>query len=401
MDVVLIFPRMEYGEHSPPLGLGYIAAVLENSGFKVSIVDLTFSKSFVYLEKELANSNPKLIGISCQTTFAEDAFKATEVCKKVVPDVPVAIGGPHPTILPEQTLKESKADIIVKGEGEYTFREIAECIVNSKKSLSEIPGLVFLENSKVIDTGERQHIENLDEIPFPARHLFDKRYFEYPEITVIASRGCPFNCTFCQPTLRKLFGNKVRLRSPQNVIAEIKYIIKSYGNKTVRFHDDTFTWDKNWVKEFCGLIEKENLRFEWDCKTRVDVVNRELIRYLKKAGCKRVDLGVESGSQRILDDVLNKKTTIDQIKTAFKICREEGMSTLAYLMVGNPTEEPEDLLQTINLMEEIKSDGVHVSICTPFPGTKLFNLAMERGQITAKSWRDYDFYSKCSMVHDY
>lgn len=400
MNVSLVFPRIKYGEHSPPLGLGYIASVLEKNGFNVSIVDLTFEKDFDFLRRRLKELEPKLVGITCQTTFAEEAFEAARISKAMMPRGIVVLGGPHPTVLPEKTLEESGADIVVIGEGEYTFKEIAEKI-KGDESFKEVKGICYTEGQTIRFSEERKLIDDLDEIPFPARHLFDRRYLEYPEITMINSRGCPFHCSFCQPTLRKIFGKKVRLRSPKNVVEEIKFVLQTYGNKTIRFHDDTFTWNKKWVKGLCDLIRKENLKITWNCKSRVDVIDRELVKILRQTGCIRMDLGIESGSQRLLDEILNKGITIKQIKDAFKICYEEGMKTLAFIMVGIPTERPKEVLDTINLIEEMKIDGLQVSIFTPFPGTKIFDFALEKGSLRAKSWDDYDFYSKVSLTHHY
>lgn len=400
MNIILVFPRIKYGEHSPPLGLGYIASVLEKNGYTVSIVDLTFEKSFDFLEKRLKELKPNLVGITCQTTFAEEAFKAVKISKRILPKTVVVLGGPHPTVLPLRTLQETEADIVVIGEGEYTVKEIVERI-KENRSPKEVKGIYYKEAKGITFSGNREFIKDLDEIPFPARHLFDKRYFEYPEITMINSRGCPFNCSFCQPTLKKLFGKKIRLRSPENIIDEIKLILKTYGNKRIRFHDDTFTWNREWVKRLCNLIKKENLKFTWNCKSRVDVFDRELVKILKQAGCVSVDLGIESGSQRILDEILNKNVFVEQIKETFKICYEEGMETLGFIMVGAPTETPQEILDTINLIEKAEIRNLHVSIFTPFPGTRIFDYALEKRLITAKSWDDYDFYSKVSLKSKY
>jgi len=400
MDVALVFPRIKYGEHSPPLGLAYIASVLEKNGFNISIIDLTFEKEFDFLRRRLKELEPKLIGITCQTTFAEEAFEAARISKTMIPRAIIVLGGPHPTVLPEKTLEESGADIVVIGEGEYTFKEIAEKIEGGE-SFKEVEGICYKEGQNIRFSGERTLIDDLDGLPLPARHLFDERYLEHPEITMINSRGCPFHCSFCQPTLSKIFGRKVRLRSPKNVVEEIKLVLATYGNKTIRFHDDTFTWNKKWTKELCDFIRKENLKITWNCKSRVDVIDRELVRMLKQAGCVRIDMGIESGSQRLLDEILNKGITIEQTKDAFKICYEQGMKTSAFIMVGIPTERPKEVLDTINLIEQMKIDDLNVSIFTPFPGTKIFNFALEKGLLTAESWNNYDFYSEVSMRHHY
>jgi len=387
---------MKYGEHSPPLGLGYLAAVLESKRHKITIIDLTFEKNFKFLEKQLKQLNPELIGLTCQTTFADDAFKAAGIAKKVCPDALLIIGGPHPTIMPEKTLEESVADIVVIGEGEDSLREIVDKFAD-KQDFSQVKGIFYRKNEQIISNPERSFIQNLDTLPFPARHLFDSRYFAFPEVTIISSRGCPYNCSFCQPTLKKLFGNIVRLRSPDNVIEELKMLIEKYPGKIVRFHDDTLTWDKKWITKLCLLIKENKLKFFWNCKSRIDVLDREMIAMLRDAGCQRLDLGVESGSSRLLDCVLNKGISVDKVKEIFKLCEQEKMPTLAFIMVGNPTETPQDIIDTINLLEEINFDGLHVSLFTPFPGTDIFDYSTKRGLISARAWSDYDFYSNVSI----
>ncbi|MBU4304918.1 MAG: B12-binding domain-containing radical SAM protein [Candidatus Omnitrophica bacterium] len=400
ITVALIFARLKYGEHSPPLGLGYLAAVLEKQGHHVCIIDLTFEKSFSFLEERLRDVKPALIGITCQTTFADDAFTAAKLCRQTVPGAVIVIGGPHATILPEQTLSESQADIVVAGEGECALSEIARCI-ERKEPFSQVKGIYYRKEDSVVYSGRREFIDDLDSIPFPGRHLFDRRYFDFPEITMISSRGCPFNCSFCQPTLKRLFGDKVRLRSPGNVMAEIISIFKVYGNKIIRFHDDTFTWDKDWVKKLCALIEEQKLVFSWNCKSRIDVLDREMLQLLKRSGCRRLDLGVESGSARLLRTVLNKGITVEKIIAAFKMCYEEKMPVLAFIMVGCPGETPRDILDTVHLLEKIYCDGLHVSIFTPFPGTRIFDFAREQDLICAQAWSEYDFYSSVSLKSDY
>lgn len=397
MNIALIFPRVKYGEHSPPLGLGYLGAVLEQKKHTVSIIDLTFEKNFEFLKEQLKQLKPDLVGITCQTTFADDAFYAAKIVKSFFPDTLLVLGGPHPTIMPEKTLEQSGADVVVIGEGENTLLELVEKI-QKKGDLAEVKGIFYRDdNDQILSTEPREFIEDLDTIPFPARNLFDSRYFEFPEITMISSRGCPYNCSFCQPTLKKLFGNKVRLRTPENVMSELEMILLEYHGKIVRFHDDTFTWDRQWITKLLSLIIDSTLYFSWNCKSRIDVLDKELIVMLKDAGCMRLDLGVESGSNRLLDCVLNKGITVEKIKEIFKLCEQAGMPTLAFIMVGSPTETPKDILDTINLLDEIPFDGLHVSLFTPFPGTSIFDYASENDMISAKSWSEYDFYSNVSM----
>jgi len=396
MKISLVYPSsvqpLISGFFHPPLGLAYIAAVLREAGHVVNIIDLNFCVNWKQLEAELSKAKPDAVGISCMTTMMSDALKVAELVKRSL-NCPVILGGPHPTILPEDTLLNENVDYVVEGEGEITMGELIHNL-EERKNVKTVSGVWYKEDGIIKRTNPRSHIENLDQIPFPARDLLSKEYFRYGYADVIASRGCPFNCSFCQPTLRRLFGPKVRFRSPANIVNEMEYLKQTIKIKHVKFVDDTFGINRHWISELCLEMKKKSLDLTWDCNSRVNIVSKDLLLMMKKAGCTKISFGVESGSQEILD-FLNKGTTIQQILNAFRICKEVGVRTHAYLMIGSPGETEKTITETKSLINKINPDEIYISITTPLPKTKLYDDLVEKGLVTAKTWEDFDYYKKC------
>lgn len=358
VKVALIFPRIVEGWWSPALFAGYIGASLEAGGHKVFLIDLTFHPKdpWGYLRERLRMAEPDFIGVHSQTVFYDDVLRACEIAREEFPCVPLIVGGPHACLKPEQTLKDTNADYVVVGEGEYVFREI----VDGKRDR----GVIHAEP-----------IEDLDGLPFPARHLFDKEYERSYVIPVVASRGCPFKCSFCYPGVPAIFGERVRYRSPRNVVEEIKQVHRDYPRKTIRFNDDTSATNRGWMTEFSSLIICEGVKVAWESKTRVNLVDMELVKLMKRAGCVRLEMGVESGSDRVRNEILNKSISREQILNAFRVCRDVGVESLAFFMIASPTETPAEIGETIQLMKEIKAGRYEVTILNPMPMTDIYGMA--------------------------
>jgi len=372
--ITLVYPRtpnlLEDGI-SCPLGVQYLASYLEINGIKTNLIDLTFT-SWKEYERKLIESKPEFIGFSIQTPIAEQGLKAIEIAKKASPKSKLIVGGAHATVATNSLLKNKNIDFIVIGEGEKTILKIVKRIIKNR-----------------ISFGER--VENLDELPFPKRDLMNyQKYIKMSSsMEIMVSRGCPYNCMFCQPTQRKLFGNKVRIRNPENVIEEIKNIIDVYGKNFIfYFLDDTFTWNEKWLEKFCKSIK--HLKINWKCSTRVNVIDEKKLRIMKGAGCVFINYGVESGSQKILN-FMRKGITINQIKEAFKLTHKLGILCHAFIMIGTPTETKEDLEMTVKLIKEIHPDGVQVSITTPLIGTDLEKYCLEKRIINIKNLSDYHY----------
>jgi radical SAM superfamily enzyme YgiQ (UPF0313 family) len=394
MKVALVNLRSEaYSMNLPPLGLLYIGAVLEKHGFDVKIYDtMNFSNDF----NDIKIFKPNVIGFTIMTTNFQIVREAIMLIKEI--NAFMILGGIHATALPEESLKVLDVDCVVIGEGEYTALELCQHLRNGK-NWKKVDGIAYKEKNKIIMTKPRGLIENLDEIPFPARHLINFNRYLYPPgmirgqwfekaTTVMTSRGCPYHCIFCGSHL--IFGRKVRRRSIDNVINELKYLIDTYKTDGIWFIDDTFTVDHNWVKHFCKRLQKEKLNFKWGCQARVNTISEETLIEMKKAGCVQLDFGVESGSAKVLN-ALKKGTNPDMIRNAFKITKKVGINTMATFMLGNPEEKMEDLNETFSLAKEIKPDFVSFFHTTPFPGTELMEMAVKNG------WIEKPEYSKLAL----
>ncbi|MDI6903111.1 MAG: radical SAM protein [Methanocellales archaeon] len=390
MKVSLISSWKTYSSH-PPLGIAYIAAVLREHDINVDVIDFESVNSTKDIERELRRSNPTILGISAMSPTYDQAREIAYIAKSCIPDVTVMMGGPHPTIMPENVLSDENVDIAVIGEGDYTVLDVVNACRNNGTGLRSVKGIYFKENGNIRKTDNRGYIQDLDVLPFPARDLLPMDQYlsrtmpfpmPFPETNLIAVRGCPFNCSYCQPTSKMMFGKKIRYRSPENVVAEMEHLKKRYKVKYQWVGGDTLTVNRKWVNSFCNLLIERDLDIEWIAGTRVDTVDKEMLKLMKKSGCIFITFGVESGSQRILDEIMNKRITIKQVRDAFRSCNEEGIAAMANFMIGSPTETKEDLEMSLELMKEILPDSIATYITNPLPGTHLYDYAMEKCLIT-------------------
>ena len=389
MRVTLVNSQVLDGNNVvPPLGLMYIAAVLEKAGHDVKIYDADPEYDHSILN-EIKAFNPDLIGLSFLTVGYERAFNFTKKLKQALPDTTYCAGGVHTTVKPTETLEAFDLDFIVIGEGEDTIVEVCEKL-DKKESLAGVAGVMYRENGSVVDNGKREMIKDLDTIPFPARHLIDmKPYLKPPGIirghadknqtTIVTSRGCPFQCIYCGS--HNIFGRKTRRRSVKNVVDEIEHLHKEFGITGIYYCDDTFTLSPSWVKEYCKEMTKRNLPVKWAGQSRVDQTDKDLMKLMKDSGLVQLDFGVESGSEKILK-VLGKGGAGDrtsQIKNSFKMCKELDIRTLATFIIGNPEETKDDIDQSFKLAKEIDADYTAFYFLTPYPGTAIYDMALEKG----------------------
>lgn len=377
--------------YNPPLGLLYIAAFMErHTKHDVTVIDSQVDKlDYSSLQAKIASIQPDVVGITAMTMTMVDVINTANVVKEIDDTVKVVLGGPHVNLFPDETIKLKNIDYLVLGEGEVVFADLINAI-DEKSELRKTPGLVFENNRKIINTGQRSLISNLDELPFPARHLVP--YKKYTSLlskggvvtTVFTSRGCPFKCSFCdRPHLGKIF----RARSSVNVVDELEACTK-LGIYEFLIYDDTFTVNKRRVIDICNEIIRRKLNISWDIRARVDTVNEEVIAHLKKAGCQGIHYGVETGTDKILK-ILNKGITINQVKEVFNLTRKYSIPMLAYFMIGSPKETLEDIYQTFKLMKDLNPDYVHITILTPFPGTKIYFDGLRSGVIKKDYWREF------------
>jgi radical SAM superfamily enzyme YgiQ (UPF0313 family) len=377
--------------YDPPLGLLYLAGYLKKySDYELKIIDAQVEKlNYPQLEEKIREFNPDVVGVTAMTFTLLDVIKTVEATKKSCPNAKIIIGGPHVQIYAKETANIKNVDFVVLGEGEKIFIDLIENI-NNLESLKNISGLVFKYKGEIIDTGRPEYFTDLDSLPFPPRELLP--YKKYSSLlakekiitTIFTSRGCPFACNFCD---RPAMGKNFRSRSAKNVVDEMEECLK-LDIKEIFIYDDTFTVDRQRVVDICNEITKRNLRFTWDIRARVNTVDEELLRLLKKAGCIRIHFGVEAGTEKILK-VLNKNISLEQALTAFKLSKKIGIQTLAYFMIGSPTETEEDVLQTIKFMNKLDPDFVQITLLTPFPGTKIYQWALDQKVFPIDYWREF------------
>ena len=381
----------EKGDPMPPLGIMYLAAYLEkNTIHQIKILDCHLENlDSNQLKEKINQEKPDVVGITTMTFVLPDVIRIVKLIKQNNPSVKIILGGPHVHIYPEETINIKEVDYCVLGEGEKPLKDLLDNLDNTEK-LYKIKGIVFKDNQKVINTGPREPIQNLDSLPFPARHLTHyKKYSSilatrFPVTTMFTSRGCPYKCLFCdRPHLGKIF----RARTAKNVVDEMEECRKM-GIKEIFIYDDTFGVDRQRVLDICSEIKKRNLDITWDIRTRVNTVDEEILKALRNAGCQRIHYGVEAGTQKILD-VLRKGITLEMAEKAFKLTKKVGIQTLGYFMIGSPFETKEDILKTIKLMKKLDPDYVHISITTPFPATDLYRMALEEKIITYDAWQEF------------
>lgn len=400
MKVLLIYPTTNRLFEQPPLGLMYIAGYLRQFGHEVMI----FEGSVEIIEVQMilwGTWEPDVIGITCMTPMYEDTIEIAKFAKLHFHKAIVVVGGAHATIMPETFYSPfdyekqlSPIDFVVIGEGEKTMEHIL-----SEGDVSKIDGIALWDyHNHVLHYNCPQEPLDVGLIPFPARDLVCRSYFEKGSTAIMASRGCPFNCSFCQPTLRKIFGSKVRRRYALNVLEEMFHCHKKFDIHHFEFFDDTFTSDKTWVQEFAGLKKNtfNGVKMSFEILTRVDMVDYDSLKTLKEAGLNRISFGVESGSQEILN-TLCKGITIEQTKEAFEICHKLKIRTHALFMIGSPHETRETIAASKKLLKEIKPDTMFVSITTPLPETYLYDQCIKDNTMLC-SWKDIDYYRQPSIA---
>jgi radical SAM superfamily enzyme YgiQ (UPF0313 family) len=379
--------------HPPltPLGIGYLAAVLEKNQYEVDVLDSQALKlTHEEVKDEIIRRKPDIVGITATTLTYKSALQIAKISKQVCPSCLTILGGCHATFWDDRALQEcSDLDVVVRNEGEQTLLEIVEKL-KSGEAFRNILGISYRKNGEIVRNADRPWIENLDELPFPAHHLFPLEAFsKYGKIIfpVMASRGCVYGCNFC--TAVRMFGRKYRVRSPINVVNEIEFLHKKYGAELFTFYDDTFTVNESRTREICDLIKDRKLKIKWDCETRVDMVTKELLLKMRDAGCYAIWFGVESGSQKVID-FMGKGFTLDQAVRAFKWAKEVGLMVVAHVILGFPGETKESAWETVKLVEKLNPDDVGYYIATPYPGTPMYDHVEKMGWLKGHDFDKYD-----------
>ncbi len=380
--------RWSRGVMMPSLGVGYLAAALRRDGFPVEVVDAHVEGlAGRALARRIRDSAPGIVGVSFTTETRFEGFETAKLAREVLPDALVVAGGPHVSLAAEDTLAHvTELDGAVRGEGEETLVEVARAR-SSGTSLAGIAGLSFRSGGEVQHNPDRPFVADLDSLPLPARDLVPPELYgfrldipgrgEVPAANMMTSRGCPYGCNFCSS--RIMWGKRVRMRSPANIIEELREVL-GQGKEAIWFFDDTFTVSPRRVFEFCDAVEAEKLSFHWFCEIRVDTVSRELLARMYELGCYKVGFGVESGSQRVIDEVIGKGIKIEQVRQVAAWCRELGIIMNPFFILSHPTETLDEARETMALMKEFGPDqDATISLLHIYPGTRLEQRAREEG----------------------
>lgn len=409
MNVLLIRPpdplqHISLLSHTKPVNLAYIAAYLIGKQMQVKIVDCEiegFSENA--LARVLREFNPGVVGISCFTPTVKNGAMIAGIIKQFDSRIAIVAGGPHVSGLPVKTLEEfPQFDYGVYGEGEITFYELCRH-VQEKADVSRVNGIVYRDRGAVAQTPPRELVQDLDSLPFPARHLIDydsvqaghsARGFsnEIKAAEIFTSRGCPFACSYC--AIQSTFGRSVRFRELRFVEEEIRECQERYHFNHIVIADDTFTLDGKRAAAICDILGRTGIK-SWNCDTRVNTVTPELLKAMKNSGCTKVAYGVESGSQRIID-LVGKKITVDQVKNAVHWTKEAGIKHIEgnFIIGADPSETMRDIDMTRDLILKLPWTFVSVTIIVPYPGTPVYRQMKEKGQICTEDWEDFVMFGK-------
>jgi len=391
MKVLFIFPNVAIPlwdtTPQPPLGLAFVASYLEDF-CEVKIIDNYLEKNkLIVIMDEISSFNPDAIGISMTTFTFESCVELAKSIKNLDEDIVVFTGGPHPSLFPEEVMAYRCFDATVYGEGELTVREYLSSLVE-KRSLSHVRGICYRDSLGHLHLNPpRNYIKNLDKLKFPARHLLPIR--EYPEYkeshsleapvtTMSTSRGCPYRCIYCSSP--RIWGGSWRGMSGKRIVDEIEHIKEKYSIRSIDFHEDNFTLSKKRVLDFCHEMLSRGLDITWQCESRVDNIDNELLESMKKAGCQVVWFGIESGSNETLN-FYKKGTTVQHVKEAVKLTREAGIKLMGSFILGSPYESIDDMKRTVDFAFRLGLDGIWFNPLHAFPGTELHDYVTKHAYI--------------------
>lgn len=404
MKVLLINPSFDlkkfgrfqrFMEPMPCLGLAYIAAVLEENNIDVEIIDDFVAKLGTSgILKVIKEKEFDVVGISCLTPSVPEVLSIAREIKRYNNKLFTVLGNIHASVFAEDILKNEAVDAVVHGEGEYTMLELINA-VDKNRDFAQIKGISFKKDGKIVKTAPRELIKNLDELPYPAWHLLPfKEYGFLPfvdikrrslSLSISGSRGCLYHCSFCS-----LPNGKYRQRDPKKIVDEIKYLVGQYHVRQIGFVDPIFPLQKKQGLEFCEEMINHGLnnKVNWLCETRVDLVDKELLRAMKSAGCRRIIYGIESGVEELLGNIV-KSFGLEDIRRAIRDTQEAGILTTGLFMIGLPGETKEMAQKTIDFAKKIKVDFAKFAITVPYPGSRLYENLVSSGKLQRRDWENF------------
>ena len=402
--LALVFPRFRYPSGDFPIGIGLLAAVVRAElDVDVVVCDTTFDPRLDRVAAFLDAERPDAVGVGMSTLMLGEGLSVCQMAK--ARGLPVFVGGPHPTTDPAGMMERPEIDAVVIGEGELAIVELVRMLLEGRRG--PVAGAwVRGDDGLPIPSHERRPVPDLDALPWPAWDLLEmERYISawgqldslrpgLRGVNITASRGCPFTCTFCQPVLDAMFGRKLRQRSPESVVAELRELQQRYQIEGFWFTDDTFTTNRKWVLRFCDVLEASGLRLFWGCTTRANLIAPELMRRMHSVGLRKIGVGLESAVERIREGVYEKGVSADEVSATVQTAHQMGVQTLLFLMLGAPGEDRAEMLQTIELATRLPAAEASFSLFVPIPGTDVHKRMVDAGYQMSTDFTDYDYYAK-------
>lgn len=400
--IALIFPRFRYPSGELPTGLATIAAYIREQvdDIDIDLIDTSFHPSVVYVETRLVRFKPDITGIFMDVLLAPNALKAAAIAHRH--GSLVIAGGPHATMAADDIIKEPDVDAVCIGEGEITFTEYIEAFYGDQ-NFESIRGLWYKDDGRVKKNQPRPLIGDLDTLPSPAFDLFEmEQYIDnffqldsyHPDargISMTVSRGCPYDCAFCQPTVQQTLGRKVRIRSPRRVVEDIHHLQKTYAINAFFFADDLIAVVPGWLEQFSAELTDRNIKIAWACNTRADTLSFETLKKMKAAGLVKIKVGIESVCDRIRNGIYNKKISDNDISQLLENTKKLDVQVFGFFMLGAPTETITEVWRTIRFAADADLTEALFSVTTPTPGSWLFDDLVTRGWRPPPDLEDYDF----------
>ncbi|MFH1380341.1 MAG: radical SAM protein [bacterium] len=391
MKILLVHPCIEAGKITPffPLGLGYVASVLLAAGHEVNVLDINehYDWPWTAVAEEIKKAEYDVMGITGKISDFFSIQQLARISKQYNHQANVLVGGALASAAPQVILEGTEADIVIKGEGEHAVIDLLKTL-ESGHDLNSVQGIFYKKDSLIISTASAENPVDLEKNLFPAWHLFSMKFYtqitKYPfsriaHMSMITSRGCPYKCVFCSHTV---FGHKFRPRPVNSIVEEMWELRKKFKVKGINFEDDTFTLDKNRVHSLCDKLIRQRMKMVWTCTGRTDSIDKDLLKHMKQAGCVAMSLGVESGSQLIIDEI-EKGTTVEKNRIAMKIAWDVGIVVKPFMLIGMPSETKKTLEQSIEFCKDVGSTP-EFSIVTPLPATDLWNRASLMGKVKSE-----------------
>jgi anaerobic magnesium-protoporphyrin IX monomethyl ester cyclase len=374
----------------PSLALASLAAWVRQNGFDVNLIDLHVENIY---PKDAAGRvrdyDPHIVALTAKTLGWPAVIEIAQMVRATLPKTLIVVGGPQLSIYAEESLSWDCFDIAVIGDGEDTLLEICERVESGSDWTDILGTCVRLPSGDVIKNPPRPLSKNINKYPMAAWDLLPVQDYHCltllrPFATMVTTRGCPWHCGYCS----QVYSEKLRFRDTGLVVDEMEYLVKNYGVREIVFFDETFTIGKKRMRRFSEEILRRNLDVKFNIRARVDTVDREVVRLLKRAGLRSIHMGVEAGTDRVLK-IMNKQITREQTERAFRVCREEGVDTRGYFMVGYYDTTPQDVEDMIDFAAGLGLDWASFSVATALPATDLYRIAQERGYVDGDFWRQY------------